>query len=88
MNGAPEGAKYGMEGEGMGLIVKDLFKKYGEKVVVDHVSFELPQPGVYRPRFRFRGYVFHSNNRMCHIRIDNLQWYVDFGHQQCIGTSS
>ena len=31
----------------MGLIVKDLFKKYGEKVVVDHVSFELPQPGVY-----------------------------------------
>ena len=47
MNGAPEGAKYGMEGEGMGLIVKDLFKKYGEKVVVDHVSFELPQPGVY-----------------------------------------
>ena len=31
----------------MGLKVKDLYKKYGEKVVVDHVSFELPQPGVY-----------------------------------------
>ena len=31
----------------MGLIVKDLFKKYGEKVVVDHISFELPGPGVY-----------------------------------------
>ena len=31
----------------MGLVVKDLFKKYGEKVVVDHVSVELPKPGVY-----------------------------------------
>jgi ABC-2 type transport system ATP-binding protein len=31
----------------MGLKVKDLYKKYGEKVVVDHVSFELPEPGVY-----------------------------------------
>ena len=31
----------------MGLVVKDLFKKYGEKIVVDHVSFEMPQPGVY-----------------------------------------
>ena len=31
----------------MGLKVKDLYKKYGEKVVVDHISFELPEPGVY-----------------------------------------
>ena len=31
----------------MGLVVKDLFKKYGDKVVVDHISFELPKPGVY-----------------------------------------
>ena len=31
----------------MGLVVKDLFKKYGDKVVVDHISFELPGPGVY-----------------------------------------
>lgn len=31
----------------MGLVVKDLYKKYGEKVVVDHISFELPGPGVY-----------------------------------------
>ena len=31
----------------MGLVVRDLFKKYGEKVVVDHISFEMPKPGVY-----------------------------------------
>ena len=31
----------------MGLVVKDLFKKYGERVVVDHISFEMPGPGVY-----------------------------------------
>ena len=31
----------------MGLVVKDLFKKYGDKVVVDHISFEMPKPGVY-----------------------------------------
>lgn len=31
----------------MSLIVKDLYKKYGEKVVVDHISFEMPGPGVY-----------------------------------------
>ncbi len=31
----------------MGLVVKDLFKKYGEKTVVDHISFEMPGPGVY-----------------------------------------
>ena len=31
----------------MGLVVKDLFKKYGDKVVVDHISFEIPKPGVY-----------------------------------------
>ena len=31
----------------MGLVVKDLFKKYGDKVVVDHISFEMPGPGVY-----------------------------------------
>ncbi|MBP3235112.1 MAG: ATP-binding cassette domain-containing protein [Eubacterium sp.] len=31
----------------MSLIVKDLYKKYGEKVVVDHISFEMPKPGVY-----------------------------------------
>ena len=26
----------------MSLIVKDLYKKYGEKTVVDHISFEMP----------------------------------------------
>ena len=31
----------------MGLVVKDLFKKYGDRVVVDHISFEMPGPGVY-----------------------------------------
>jgi ABC-2 type transport system ATP-binding protein len=31
----------------MGLIVKDLFKKYGEKTVVDHISFSMEKPGVY-----------------------------------------
>jgi ABC-type uncharacterized transport system, ATPase component len=31
----------------MGLVVKDLFKKYGDKVVVDHIGFEMPKPGVY-----------------------------------------
>ncbi|MBO4864040.1 MAG: ATP-binding cassette domain-containing protein [Eubacterium sp.] len=31
----------------MSLVVKDLYKKYGEKVVVDHISFEMPGPGVY-----------------------------------------
>ena len=31
----------------MSLIVKDLYKKYGEKTVVDHISFEMPGPGVY-----------------------------------------
>jgi len=31
----------------VGLVVKDLFKKYGDKVVVDHICFEMPSPGVY-----------------------------------------
>ena len=31
----------------MALIVKNLCKKYGEKVVVDDISFEMPKPGVY-----------------------------------------
>ena len=31
----------------MSLVVKDLYKKYGEKVVVDHISFEMNKPGVY-----------------------------------------
>ncbi len=31
----------------MGLIVKNLFKKYGEKVVVDNLSFQMDRPGVY-----------------------------------------
>ncbi|MCR5249360.1 MAG: ATP-binding cassette domain-containing protein [Lachnospiraceae bacterium] len=31
----------------MGLEVKDLSKKYGDKVVVDHVSFSMENPGVY-----------------------------------------
>lgn len=31
----------------MGLIVKDLSKKYGNKTVVDHISFEMDKPGVY-----------------------------------------
>lgn len=31
----------------MSLVVKDLQKKYGEKTVVDHLSFSLEKPGVY-----------------------------------------
>ena len=31
----------------MGLVVKNLLKKYGDKVVVDNLSFEMRQPGVY-----------------------------------------
>lgn len=31
----------------MSLLVHDLSKKYGEKTVVDHISFEMPGPGVY-----------------------------------------
>ncbi len=31
----------------MSLIVKELTKKYGEKTVVDHLSFAMPGPGVY-----------------------------------------
>ena len=31
----------------MSLIVKDLTKKYGEKTVVDHLSFSMDGPGVY-----------------------------------------
>jgi len=31
----------------MSLVVKDLVKSYGDKIVVDHLSFELKEPGVY-----------------------------------------
>lgn len=31
----------------MSLVVKDLQKKYGEKTVVDHLSFSMENPGVY-----------------------------------------
>lgn len=31
----------------MSLTVSELWKKYGEKTVVDHLSFEMNQPGVY-----------------------------------------
>ena len=31
----------------MSLSVKNLTKSYGNKVVVDHLSFEMPGPGVY-----------------------------------------
>ena len=31
----------------MSLVVKNLYKKYGEKVVVDDISFEMQNPGVY-----------------------------------------
>ena len=31
----------------MGLIVSDLSKKYGDKTVVDHISFSMEKPGVY-----------------------------------------
>ncbi len=31
----------------MSLVVKELVKSYGEKIVVDHLSFELKEPGVY-----------------------------------------
>lgn len=31
----------------MSLIVQDLTKRYGDKVVVDHLSFRMDQPGVY-----------------------------------------
>ena len=30
----------------MSLIVQDLTKRYGDKVVVDHLSFRMDQPGV------------------------------------------
>lgn len=31
----------------MSLVVKDLTKRYGDKTVVDRLSFEMPHPGVY-----------------------------------------
>ena len=31
----------------MSLVVKNLKKSYGDKVVVDNLSFEMPCPGVY-----------------------------------------
>ena len=31
----------------MGFSVTELYKKYGDKVVVDHLSFKMDQPGVY-----------------------------------------
>lgn len=31
----------------MGLVVRDLVKKYGDKTVVDHLSFTMKKPGVY-----------------------------------------
>ena len=31
----------------MGLVVRNLSKKYGDKVVVDNLNFEMPGPGVY-----------------------------------------
>ena len=31
----------------MSLVVKNLKKSYGDKVVVDNLSFEMPGPGVY-----------------------------------------
>ena len=31
----------------MSLEVKGLYKKYGERVVVNHISFSLKEPGVY-----------------------------------------
>lgn len=31
----------------MSLVVKDLVKSYGEKLVVDHLNFEMKEPGVY-----------------------------------------
>ncbi len=36
-----------METTGMGLEVVDLVKKYGEKTVVNHLSFTMNKPGVY-----------------------------------------
>lgn len=39
--------RIGKEDENMGLIVSDLYKRYGEKVVVDMLSFSMAQPGVY-----------------------------------------
>ena len=31
----------------MSLIIKDLVKKYGDKTVVDKLSFSMDKPGVY-----------------------------------------
>ena len=31
----------------MSLTVSNLSKKYGNKTVLDHLSFEMPEPGVY-----------------------------------------
>ena len=36
-----------LEGIEMTLIAKDLTKKYGEKTVLDHLSFKIEEPGVY-----------------------------------------
>ena len=35
------------EGIRMSLVVHNLYKKYGEKVVVDDISFKMEKPGVY-----------------------------------------
>lgn len=37
----------GIKEEAVGLRVLDLTKKYGEKMAVDHLSFEMKEPGVY-----------------------------------------
>ena len=36
-----------MKGESMSLVVKNLRKSYGDKVVVEDLSFEMTKPGVY-----------------------------------------
>ena len=33
--------------EYLSLVVRNLTKKYGEKTVLDHLSFEMPESGVY-----------------------------------------
>lgn len=32
----------------MGLEIKQVSKSYGDKMVVDHISFEIKEPGVFR----------------------------------------
>ena len=49
----------------MALVIKDLVKKYGDKTVVDKLSFEMNGPGVYAllshaVGLRFARHLYHA----------------------------